>query len=327
MLQVSDWYAYIGLGISVIVSIIFPQNKNVKREDKAERGHNSDPSSQRKVPTSRKKQVKLAEDILSNIDLCISLANKSTNVSNFLDWYDEALEGLSTLMQLDKVKFKNPPSLDYHRIKDELQWHLCDAIVRAKEKAISDIKVTYKNSKDFQERTASSFEYSINNVSSRFSKNTKILADNAVREVKKAAGIVRESQEFDAYTTSSGTISSAGQCFDLMEGHDFERWCASLLEKNNFVDVNVTRGSGDQGVDILAEKDGIKYAIQCKCYSKDLGNGPIQEVETGKKIYGCHIGAVMTNRYFTSGAKEAAAATGILLWDRDWIISRMGSDK
>lgn len=25
----------------------------------------------------------------------------------------------------------------------------------------------------------------------------------------------------------------------------------------------------------------------------------------------------MTNRYFTQGAKDAAEATGILLWDRD----------
>lgn len=27
----------------------------------------------------------------------------------------------------------------------------------------------------------------------------------------------------------------------------------------------------------------------------------------------------MTNRHFTKGAKEAAEATGVLLWDRDWI--------
>lgn len=109
---------------------------------------------------------------------------------------------------------------------------------------------------------------------------------------------------------------------DSMEGHDFEYWCASLLEKIGFTDVEVTRGSGDHGVDVLAEKDGIRYAIQCKCYSKDLGNSPVQEVSAGKMIpqYRCQIGAVMTNRYFTKGAQELAAATGTLLWDRDWII-------
>ena len=104
---------------------------------------------------------------------------------------------------------------------------------------------------------------------------------------------------------------------DAMEGHDFERWCAEVLRGNGFSNVEVTQGSGDQGVDILAEKDGIKYAVQCKCYSSDLGNKPVQEVNAGKMIYRCQIGAVMTNRYFTSGAKQAAEATGVLLWSRD----------
>lgn len=106
---------------------------------------------------------------------------------------------------------------------------------------------------------------------------------------------------------------------DCMEGHDFEQWCASLLVKNGFINVEVTPSSGDQGVDVLAEKDGIRYAIQCKCYSSDLGNTPVQEVHTGKELYRCQIGVVMTNRYFTNGAKQAAAATGTLLWDRDRI--------
>lgn len=104
---------------------------------------------------------------------------------------------------------------------------------------------------------------------------------------------------------------------DAMEGHTFEEWCAELLRKNGFVNVEVTPGSGDQGVDVTAVKDGIRYAIQCKCYSSDLGNKPIQEVYTGKNIYKCQVGVVMTNRHFTPGAKEAAEATGVLLWDRD----------
>ena len=115
------------------------------------------------------------------------------------------------------------------------------------------------------------------------------------------------------------------QRIDYMEGHEFEHWCAALLRKIGFINVVVTQGSGDQGVDVLAEKDGVRYAIQCKCYSKDLGNKPVQEVNSGKQMpeYHCQIGAVMTNRYFTKGAKDLAAATGTLLWDRDWIKSQL----
>ena len=114
---------------------------------------------------------------------------------------------------------------------------------------------------------------------------------------------------------------------DSMDGHTFEYWCADLLRDNGFVNVSVTRGSGDQGVDVLAEKDGIRYAIQCKCYSHDLGNTPVQEVNAGRVIYHCHIGAVLTNRYFTKGAKDAAEATGVLLWDRNWIKDHLKEAK
>lgn len=104
--------------------------------------------------------------------------------------------------------------------------------------------------------------------------------------------------------------------FDYMEGHDFEYFCADLIKYNGFYNVSVTKGSGDQGVDILAEKDGIKYAIQCKNYSSHLGNTPIQEVNAGKTFYNCHVGVVMTNSSFTPGAKDLAKATGVILWDR-----------
>lgn len=110
---------------------------------------------------------------------------------------------------------------------------------------------------------------------------------------------------------------------DSMEGHEFEYWCADLLRKLGYVNVEVTPGSGDQGVDVLAEKEDIKYAIQCKCYSSDLGNTPVQEVHAGKAMYNCHIGVVMTNRHFTVGGQQLAKATGVLLWDRDWIIEAL----
>lgn len=102
-----------------------------------------------------------------------------------------------------------------------------------------------------------------------------------------------------------------------MEGPDFEHYCAELLLKNGFIKTRVTSGSGDQGVDILAEKDGIKYAIQCKRYNSQLGNTPVQEVAAGRQFYNCHIGVVLTNSTFSSGAIDLAERTNVLLWDRN----------
>ena len=113
---------------------------------------------------------------------------------------------------------------------------------------------------------------------------------------------------------------------DNMNGHEFEKWCADLLRYNGFSNITLTPSSGDQGVDIIAYSNGLKYAIQCKRYSKNLGNKPIQEVNTGRTIYGCNKAAVMTNSGFTKGATEAANAVGVELWGRG-VLARMLKQK
>lgn len=110
---------------------------------------------------------------------------------------------------------------------------------------------------------------------------------------------------------------------DEMEGHDFEYFCADLLRESGFEEVEVTRGSGDYGVDILAEKDGITYAIQCKCYAEPVGVKAVQEAYAGRDYYDRMVGAVLTNQYFTSPAVEAAKKLKILLWDRGYMDSMM----
>lgn len=112
---------------------------------------------------------------------------------------------------------------------------------------------------------------------------------------------------------------------DNMEGHDFEYFCADILRKNRFAKVEVTQGSGDHGIDILAEKDGISYAIQCKCYSSNVGNAAIQQAHTGKSLYHKDIAVVLTNQYFTQQAINEASALGVKLWDREHLINLIGN--
>lgn len=106
---------------------------------------------------------------------------------------------------------------------------------------------------------------------------------------------------------------------DAMEGHDFEEYCADLLRQAGFQEVEVTKGSGDFGADILAEKDGVSYAVQCKCYEEIVGVHAVQEAYAGKAFYDRMVGAVMTNRYFTEPAVVCARKLNILLWDRGYI--------
>lgn len=108
--------------------------------------------------------------------------------------------------------------------------------------------------------------------------------------------------------------------FDALEGHDFEYFCAELLKKNGYTNVSITSGSGDQGIDVLATKDGIKFGFQCKRYDSSVGNYAVQEAYSGINYYNCHIGIVLTNNYFTQSAIELSNKLNIVLWNRDKLL-------
>lgn len=140
--------------------------------------------------------------------------------------------------------------------------------------------------------------------------------------------IVRLRQEFSVRSKTNIQETKALQKhYDKMEGHEFEHYCAELLRRNGFSDVEVTKGSGDQGIDIIACKDGIKYGVQCKCYASDIGNKAVQEAFAGRTYYNCHVAAVLTNRHFTKSAKELAEKNGILLWDREKLESFISANR
>ena len=100
-----------------------------------------------------------------------------------------------------------------------------------------------------------------------------------------------------------------------MDGLQFEHRCAELLRYRGFHKVTVTKGSGDQGIDILAQKNGLKYGIQCKYYSHPVGNKAIQEAYAGADFYDCDAAMVMTNNTFTRAARELAEKLEVELWE------------
>lgn len=178
----------------------------------------------------------------------------------------------------------------------------------------SDLDMIRKMERDFQKsyKTAFSLLYNRDDCRRTFDALKKKYSDPSLP----LAVHVRYGQLCEEYAPKFASPNPMGKV-DHMDGHHFEKYCATVLQKNGFVNVSVTPGSGDQGVDVIAEKEGVRYAVQCKCYSSALGNTPVQEVCAGKSMYNCHVGVVMTNNYFTAGAKQLAEKNGILLWDRD----------
>lgn len=112
------------------------------------------------------------------------------------------------------------------------------------------------------------------------------------------------------------SISTMNNIDNDMDGFEFEKYVSDLLKSNGFNKVNVTQCSNDYGVDIIAFKDEVKYAIQCKKYSSPVGIKAVQEVIGSKAMNGCHVGVVLTNNTFTKSATSLAEKNNILLWDR-----------
>ena len=104
---------------------------------------------------------------------------------------------------------------------------------------------------------------------------------------------------------------------DNYDGWQFEEYIGGLLKKIGYSDVNVTRGSGDYGADIVASFYGTMVAFQCKRFEEKVGPKAIGEVLRGMNKYKCTKGIVVTNNYFTNQALEEAKISNVELWDRD----------
>lgn len=99
-----------------------------------------------------------------------------------------------------------------------------------------------------------------------------------------------------------------------MDGYQFEYQCAAILKRKHFSKIEVTKSSGDQGVDIIAYKHRKKYGIQCKYYTYPVGNKAVQEAYAGANFYDCDKAMVMTNTTFTRSATELAEKLEVELW-------------
>ncbi|MCB5287627.1 MAG: restriction endonuclease [Candidatus Cloacimonetes bacterium] len=109
---------------------------------------------------------------------------------------------------------------------------------------------------------------------------------------------------------------------DMMDGHEFEKF-VSLLFSNMGYTTEVTKASGDQGLDVIAENKGVKIGIQAKCYTNKVTNKAVQEAFAGLSYYNCDKGMVVTNNYFTCSAIELANTNGIVLWNRDMLKTKI----
>lgn len=99
---------------------------------------------------------------------------------------------------------------------------------------------------------------------------------------------------------------------DNIDPIEFERRCAEAMRLAGWT-AQTTKGSGDQGVDVLAERQGTRVVLQCKRYAKPVGNRAVQEAYAAKTHVAAQYAAVVTNSRYTMSARNLAKTTGVLL--------------
>ncbi|CAI3933281.1 restriction endonuclease [Commensalibacter communis] len=101
-----------------------------------------------------------------------------------------------------------------------------------------------------------------------------------------------------------------------MNPFDYEVFCAKELRKVGW-EATATQASGDQGADVIATKNGITLILQCKLYSKPVGNTAVQEINTAKTFYHANYAAVVSNASYTTSARQIASSTKTALLHHD----------
>ncbi len=99
----------------------------------------------------------------------------------------------------------------------------------------------------------------------------------------------------------------------VVDGKQYEVFVAKYLKEQGFRQIRHTGATGDFGVDIVAKKHGIRYAVQCKFYSSSVSGAAVQEAVAGMAYYHCDRAMVVTNSGLTRGAKKLAEVNEVLV--------------
>lgn len=134
----------------------------------------------------------------------------------------------------------------------------------------------------------------------------------ALFEGKPVTSIVQTSVHKDASISLEDKI-------DSMTGLDFEKFVGGIFRKMGYK-TEVTKGSGDFGIDVIADNGIVRIGIQAKCYSGSVGNEAVQQAVAGRTYYKLDKAMVVTNNYFTPAAIQQARASMVTLWNRDDLI-------
>ncbi|WP_239016094.1 restriction endonuclease [Novacetimonas hansenii] len=101
-----------------------------------------------------------------------------------------------------------------------------------------------------------------------------------------------------------------------MDPLEYEQYCAAELRDDGW-QADTTVGSGDQGADIIATRRGLRMVVQCKLYSRTVGNDAVQQISAARAHYDAAVAVVVSNAAYTRAARQLARTNGVWLLHHD----------
>jgi len=92
--------------------------------------------------------------------------------------------------------------------------------------------------------------------------------------------------------------------------YEFEHLTAEIFRQLGY-QVTVTGSAGDEGIDVLLEKDGVYTGVQCKRYRNTIGPALIREFVGALDGAGLEKGFFVTTSEFTQAAINAAQKSSL----------------
>jgi len=106
--------------------------------------------------------------------------------------------------------------------------------------------------------------------------------------------------------------------FSTLSPFEFEHFVARLLVEMGY-STKVTQKTGDYGVDIIAKKNKVVVAVQCKRFQEKnlVGNRDIQRILGARHSINAQKCILVTTSKFTKQAIQQSKGAPIELWDKE----------
>lgn len=138
----------------------------------------------------------------------------------------------------------------------------------------------------------------------------------AINRISRFAGALASDLIFlHEFKSSAGKLRTSAT---TKSGIEFEIRIRDTLKSNGFY-AHLTATTGDFGGDIIAERDGVRYCIQCKNLTSPAGVKAVQEAYSACSHYECDFAVVVSSGGYTERAYQMARKLGVLLHDENSI--------